>query len=67
MVMTMKMIILATLLIMPAMAMLALAMILLPRPLGSLEELPVGPRNARGWVCRNYEVAARDRGHWGLR
>ena len=54
MVMTMNMMIMATLLMMPAMAMLALAMILRPRPLGPLEELPVGPRSARGWVCRNY-------------
>lgn len=54
MVMTMKMMIMATLLMMPAMAMLALAMIMRPRPLGPLEELPVGPRSARGWVCRNY-------------
>ena len=67
MVMTMKMMIVATLLMMPAMAMLALAMILRPRPLGPLEELSAGPRSARGWACRHYEVAACDRGHWGLR
>ena len=52
MVMAMKMMSMTAPLIMPVVMMLAMAMIMQPRPLGLLVEVPVGPQSARG-ACRH--------------
>ena len=52
MVMVMKMMNMTAPLIMPVMMMLAMAMIMQPRPLGLLVEVPVGPQSACG-ACRH--------------